>query len=74
MVSAAGPAVASGYEYQPSPEASVWSDVDIQALVENIFISPAAKPWFSELVKKVLRRYQLDLPVRQSDLAAEPLF
>ena len=74
MVGEAGPAVASGYEYRSAPEESVWKDVDLRVLVENIFVSPAAKPWFSELLKKVLRRYHLDVPVRQSDLAAEPLF
>ena len=44
------------------------------ALTQKIFVSPTAKSWFSELVKKVLRTYNLEVPVRQSDLAAEPLF
>ncbi len=70
----AGPAVASGYEYQPAPEKNVWKQVDLVALTENIFVSPTAKPWFAELVKKVLRTYNLEVPVRQSDLAAEPLY
>jgi hypothetical protein len=73
-VSEAGPAVASGYEYQPAPETGIWKQVDLAALTENIFVSPTAKPWFLHLVRAVLRRYSLDITVRQSDLAAEPLF
>jgi hypothetical protein len=73
-VAQAGPAVASGQEYQPAPEATIWKHVDLGGLAENIFVSPAAKPWFLELVTKVLVRYGLNAPVRQSDLAAEPLF
>jgi hypothetical protein len=72
-VAEAGPAVASGHEYQPARESTVWKPVNFAELAENIFVSPAAKPWFLELVKKVLRRYKVDVPVRQSDLAAEPL-
>jgi hypothetical protein len=73
-VAEAGPAVASGHEYQPAPEKTVWKQVDLVALTQNIFVSPTAKSWFSELVKKVLRTYNLGVPVRQSDFAAEPLF
>jgi hypothetical protein len=73
-VAEAGPAVASGHEYHPAAEKTVWKQVDLVALTQNIFVSPTAKSWFSEMVKKVLRTYNLEVPVRQSDLAAEPLF
>jgi hypothetical protein len=53
---------------------SLKEPVDLSALIENIFVSPTAKPWFSELVRKVLRTYGLAVPVQQSDLAAQPLF
>lgn len=72
-VAEAGPAVASGHEYQPAPESAVWKSVNLGELAENIFVSPTAKPWFLELVKKVLLRYAVNVLVRQSDLAAEPL-
>jgi hypothetical protein len=58
-----------------APGENVWKPVDLTALVERIFVSPTAKPWFLELVKRVLKTYGLaSLPVQQSDLAAEPLF
>ncbi len=71
-VSSAGPAVAGGLEYRPAPQECVWKHVDLGALIENVFVSPAAKPWFLELLKKVLGRYGLSVPVHQSDLAAAP--
>ena len=73
-VATAGPAVASGHEYQPAPQQVVWKRVDLCSLIENVFVSPTAGPWFLELVKKVLQTYSLALPVQRSDLAAEPLF
>ncbi len=72
-ISEAGPAVASGHEYRPAPETTVWKRVNLESLVENVFISPTAKSWFTDLVKGMLARYGISLPVRQSDLAAEPL-
>jgi hypothetical protein len=73
-VASAGPAVASGAEYQPAPQQVIWKRIDLTNLVENVFVSPTAGQWFSELVSKVLATYGLNLPVKRSDLAAEPLY
>jgi hypothetical protein len=51
------------------------SDVpNLDQLVEHIYISPWAKRWLFELVKKVVRRYNLSIPVKQSALQQEPIF
>jgi hypothetical protein len=73
-VSSAGPEVAAGLKYQPAPQEIVWKQVDLGSLIENVYVSPTAGLWFSALVKKVLQRYELNVPVKRSDLAAEPLF
>jgi hypothetical protein len=73
-IGSAGPAVASFSEYQPAPQAVVWKDVNLSALVENVFVSPTAKPWFLDLLRNVLNTYGVKAPVHQSDLAADPLF
>ncbi len=73
-IGSARPAVAAGLEYEPDPQESVWKHVDLGVLVENMFVSPSSKPWFSELLRKVLLKYGLSVPVRQSDLAADPLY
>lgn len=72
-VADAGPAVASGYEFRPADDPAVWKKVNFGQLIENVYVSPTAKPWFLALVKRVLNRYQLRVSVCQSDLAAEPL-
>ena len=73
-VSSVGPAVSSGYEYQPSPREVVWKRVNLASLIENVFVSPTARPWFIELVKKTLGTFHIDIAVKPSDLGAEPLF
>ncbi len=52
----------------------VWKHVRLQSMIESVYVSAESKPWFAKLVTKVLRRYETDVPVRQSDLASEPLF
>ena len=47
---------------------------DLNELVEAIYISPWAKRWLFELVKKVVHRYNLSIPVKQSALQQEPVF
>ena len=54
--------------------AGVWKRVDLQRLIEGVYVSAEADTWFLKLVRKVLRRYDTSLEVRQSDLADEPLF
>ena len=54
--------------------AGVWKQVDLQRLIEGVYVSAEADRWFLKLVRKVLRRYDTELEVRQSDLADEPLF
>jgi hypothetical protein len=48
--------------------------VDLNALIERIYVSPIAQPWYTELVKAVCSRYQVSTDIRQSDLDAQPIF
>ena len=52
----------------------IWQKVDLQALIETVYVSPGGERWFLDLVKKVLKHYGKVLEVRQSDLALEPLY
>lgn len=36
--------------------------VDVAAMIEDVAVSPAAEVWFQELVRRVLRTYELDKP------------
>jgi hypothetical protein len=61
-------------DYHPDPQEYVWKQAELGALIESVYVSPTARPWFLGLVKKVLEKYGLDVPVHQSDLAADPLY
>ncbi len=48
----------------------IYIDVEPDILIEKIYISPGAKPWFDELVKSTLKNYNLNTKeVKKSKLA-----
>lgn len=56
------------------PEAPVIPiPVDLTELVEQVLIAPDAPVWFADLIAQVVTRYGLEVPVRQSDLARDPV-
>lgn len=48
--------------------------VDLNLLVENVYISPLADDWFVELVRDVIMKYGYHLNVLQSDLNKTPFY
>jgi len=48
--------------------------VDLDHLVENLYVSPVAESWYAELVTSVTQRYSCTFPVNQSSLDATPIF
>ncbi len=49
--------------------------VDLNLLIENVYISPEADQWFAELVKNIIRnRYGLRITVVHSELNEQPFF
>ncbi|MBE6276558.1 MAG: DUF2971 domain-containing protein [Bacteroides sp.] len=49
--------------------------VDLELLIENVYISPQADKWFADLVCDIIRnRYKLCLKVSQSDLNKMPFY
>lgn len=49
-------------------------DVNLDILVEKIFVSPASPKWFSELVRSIVSKYSLLKEVTQSSLDSSPVF
>jgi hypothetical protein len=49
-------------------------DVDLNVLIDSIFISPYAGDWFVDVVKDTLKKYKLEKPVFHSDMAQKPLY
>jgi hypothetical protein len=48
--------------------------VSLETLIEQVSVSPVAEAWLFDLVKRISERYGLPAEVRQSELAAEPLY
>ncbi len=48
--------------------------VDLDHLVETIYVAPDAPSWFANLVRKIVTRYGRSWPVKQSDLSADPVY
>lgn len=49
-------------------------EVDLSALIERVYVSPTAAPWFANLVEAMTTKCGFAFPVSQSALAAAPLY
>lgn len=47
--------------------------VDLDGLVENIYVAPNAPNWLGEVVRQVTEQYGFEFNVLQSDLGADPI-
>lgn len=56
------------------PNGGLDRKVNLQELVETVYVAPTSPPWFLALVKDVCVRYGLNKNVIQSSLDAEPFF
>jgi hypothetical protein len=56
------------------PKDGIWVKLDLDRLVESIYVAPASPKWFHDLVEKVAYRYGLHKPVRQSLLDGSPIY
>lgn len=48
-------------------------DVDLTQLVERVYVAPSMQLWFVELIRSILARYGLSVPVIRSNLFDPPL-
>jgi hypothetical protein len=48
--------------------------VDLERLIENIYVAPTAPNWLTELAEQLTKRFGFSFKVAQSKLADEPLF
>lgn len=58
---------------EPEPPRFLREAVDLQKLIEAVYISPAAPDWMERVVDEVTRRYMPLVDVRKSDLAVDPV-
>ena len=56
----------------PDQNVGRYFHVNLSILIGEILVAPQAPRWFSELVNSIVTRYELEVPVRASTLAAAP--
>lgn len=59
---------------QPTMDHGLAVRVDLQRLVERVYVAPTTQRWFLDLVNAVVRRYGYDFDVHRSRLDDEPLY
>ncbi len=55
-------------------EAGLWIGVDLPSLIERVYVSPSAAPWFAAVVREVTIKYGFNFPVLQSTLAEPAVY
>lgn len=48
--------------------------VDLEELIERVFVAPTSPQWLEELVRSVLAKYEVNAQVERSDLGADPIW
>ena len=59
--------------FQPLPKEGVHIPIEISSLVEMVYVSPTCEIWFENLVRSVLKTYQVGKTVKRSSLADDPI-
>lgn len=60
--------------YNPKISNGIYIPIDIEILIEKIYISPTTPEWFGDLVKSIINRYKLNKEVIKSDLSKDPVY
>ena len=58
----------------PNPPEFMTLPVELDELIESVYVSPMAEPWFRDVVEDVLRKYGLEKKVYHSALDDKALF
>lgn len=58
----------------PNKNKGINIDVNLDNLIENIYIAPTSPKWYLDLVRDVTMKYDLDKQVISSDLDKEPVY
>lgn len=48
--------------------------VDVNRLIERVYVSPGMQTWYGHMVESLLRRYEYDLPLERSSIDKRPNF
>ena len=68
------PNLACGDDVDALPSTGEWKEVDLNKLIEKVYVAPSAPSWFKKLVSGILNKYGLNKPVFKSALDEEPFY
>jgi hypothetical protein len=57
-----------------NPKTGKTIEVDLNALIEQVYIAPMTGTWYADLVQKITPRYGLAKPIKQSTLDKDPVY
>jgi len=52
----------------------IYVPIDLDILIEKIYISPTSPDWFHTLVKSITKKYEIDKDVVKSNLSNDPVY
>lgn len=55
-------------------EKGIYISVDIDKLIDRIYVSPYAPEWFVDVVKSVVEKYKINIPVLHSQMLEKPFY
>ncbi len=58
----------------PNPNFGIDIEIDIHVLINKVYVSPTAPPWFFELTKSVMNKYEVEKEVIMSDMTVGPVY
>jgi hypothetical protein len=63
---------------KPPMGGGIWQPVNMNELIEKVYVAPYAPSWFGDLIKLVVKTYKLDIDVdkdvKKSSLDDDPIF
>jgi len=57
-----------------NPDTGRYISVDLDSIIENVYIAPSSPTWFHGIVEKVMDKYKLRKDLHKSSLDADPVF
>lgn len=57
-----------------APELGKYVSVELDRLIDRVYISPTAPRWFGKLAKSIVRKYEINKEVVMSKLAERPVY
>lgn len=62
-------------ELQGVSTKGIYVDIELEKMIENIYLSPLAEEWYLELIESILEKYALIIPIKKSSISDKsPLF